>query len=136
MAKPKTRRKKVPSSLRSVIAANVAARAKMVFKGAKNLPMAIRNATADAESERVAKSHIQKIIAAKTSVTLEQLDALAKALDLSAYQLLIQDLDPENPQIAKGATLDERELYRRIAKEAVKEALQQTIPPYKTTKSK
>lgn len=123
-----------------VIAANVSARAKKVFKGAKNLPMAIRTATNDAESERMAKSNIQKIIAGKTSVTLEQLDALARALDLAPYQLLIQDLDAQNPQIAKGATFDERELYKRIANEAakvaVKEALQQSNPPYRSTKPK
>lgn len=136
MGKPKTRRKKVPSSLRRVIAANVFNRASRIFKEAKNLPMAIRNASADAESERIAKSHIQKIIAGKTSVTLEQLDGLAKALELSAYQLLIQDLDPDNPQIVKGATADEQELYRRIAKEAVKEALQMSNPGLKPPKQK
>jgi transcriptional regulator with XRE-family HTH domain len=136
MAKGRTRRKKVPSSLRIVIAENVRRRAEQVFIGATNMPVAIRMATADADSERMAKSNIQKVIAGKTSITLEQLDALARALDLSPYQLLIPSLDAKNPQLAKGATQDEQELYRRIAKEAVKEALQQTVPPYKTSKHK
>lgn len=140
MGKAKTRRKKVPSDLRMVIAANVNALAKKVFKEATNLPMAIRQATADAETERMAKSNVQKVLAGKTSVTLEQLDSLARALEVAPYQLLIPALDPDNPQVAKGATLDERELYKviaqRAAREAVKEALQQTSPPYKPSKSR
>lgn len=139
MGKQKTRRKKVPSPLRKVIAANVEKRAKKLFPGSKNLPMAIRNASAEAISERMTKSHVQHILEGVSGISLEQLDMLAKALDLLPYQLLIQDLDPENPQIAKGATVDERELYKRIAKEtkdAVKEALTETNPGYKIAKSR
>lgn len=136
MGKAKTRRKKIPSGLRVVIAVNVKRRAERQFKDHPNLPMAIRAGTAEAESERISKSHIQKVLAGRTSVTLEQLDGLAKALDLAPYQLLIPGLDAANPQVVKGATVDEQELYRRIAKEAVKEALQQTSPGYKTAKAK
>lgn len=122
--------------MRAVIAANVKRRAERLFKGHPNLPVAIRNGTAEAESERMAKSHVQKVLAAKVSITLEQMEGLAKALDLVPYQLLIPDLDPENPQVVKGATADEQKLYKRIAVEAVKEALQQTSPGYKVAKSK
>ena len=58
----------------------------------------------------------------------DPVNMLAKALELSQYQLLIPDLDPRNPQVVKGATLDEQALYRKIAMEAVKEALAETTP--------
>lgn len=101
--------------------------------------MTIRKASAEADSERMTKSHIQNILDAKSGISLEQLDMLAKALDLMPYQLLIQDLDPNNPQVAKGASVDEREFYKRVAREtreAVKEALTETNPGYKVARPK
>lgn len=92
--------------------------------------MDIRRSSADAEADRVTKSTVQRIMAGEASATLEQLDRLAKALDLLPYQLLIPDLDPNNPQVVAGATMEEQELYRKIARQAALEALQhaQTSP--------
>lgn len=137
MAKGKTRRKKIASSLRAIIAANVKARAKEVFPDSRNLPVDIANASKSAKVNPLVKSTVQRIMAGdephaketeKTSATLEQIEALAEALGLTPYQLLIPSLDPENPQVAKGATTDERELYKRIAREAVEEALSRSTP--------
>lgn len=114
-----------------MIATNVQKRAERMFKGEPNLPIAIRNASAESDSERIAKSTVQRILDRRTSCTLEQLEGLARALDLSPYQLLIQDLDPKSPQVAKGATLDEQQLYNsigRLVDAKVEEKLASTDP--------
>jgi hypothetical protein len=123
MGKGKTRRRKNPSPMRETIARNVLLRARIIFPLSKNLPQSIRERSADSDQDRLVLSHIKRILKSETSVSLEQIDKLARALDLTSYQLLIPDLDPKNPQVVKGATADEQSLYRKIAREAVKEAL-------------
>lgn len=119
------RRKKTPSRLRAVIARNVKARAAIQFKGSPNVPVAIVNASGR-DGDRLTKSHVQRIMAGDTSATLEQLEGLARALDLAPYQLLLEDLDAGNPQVSKGATIGEEQVYeisRKAAQEAVEAAL-------------
>lgn len=131
MAKGKTRRQKVPSTLRAVIAANVKARAKVQFKNSDNIPVAIAEASAGAPTNKLIKSTVQRIMNGddakakdKTSATLEQLEGLAYALDLQPYQLLMPNLDVSNPQVAKGALPGEDRAYiRNEVREALKEAL-------------
>ena len=91
--------------------------------------MDIVRASADAVADQIAKSTVQRIMDQEASASLEQLEKIARALELSPYQLLIPDLHPTNPQVAAGATLEEQDLYRKIAKEAVREALAETKPP-------
>lgn len=131
MAKGKPRRKKIASGLRRIIAANANALAKRVFRDAENVPVSIVEASKSAKVNALIKSTVQRIMAGSTSATLEQLEALAHAFDVAPYQLLIPDLDAENPQIAKGATVEEHELYRRLVKSAVDEALSRTDPGHK-----
>jgi transcriptional regulator with XRE-family HTH domain len=128
MGKGKTRRRKSPSPMRETVARNVLLRARIIFPLSKNLPQSIKERSADSNQDRLTLSHIKRILKSESSVSLEQLDKLAKALEISQYQLLIPDLDPRNPQVVKGATLDEQSLYRKIAREAVKEALAETTP--------
>ena len=91
--------------------------------------MDIRRASADGADDQIAKSTVQRIMEKEASATLEQLEKIARALELSPYQLLIPDLHPTNPLVVAGATLEEQALYRKIAKEAVREALAETQPP-------
>lgn len=128
MSKGKTRRKKVASSMRGVIAKNVHGTARRLWPLSKNLPLEIRNSSSDADAEKLTLSHVKRILKGQAGISIEQIDMLAKALGLAAYQLLIPDLDPKNPQVVKGATADEQALYRRIAQEAVQEALAKTQP--------
>lgn len=123
MGKGDTRRRKTPSLLRGVIAKNVSHRARVMFPLSKNLVADIRAASGTTDSERMARSHIQRIMKAETSASLEQLEGLARALDLSAYQLLIHDLDPRNPQVVRGAAPGEEAAYRKIAREEVEAIL-------------
>lgn len=124
MAKGKTRKRKIASKLRVVIASNVRNLARKLFKDHPNLPVAIKEASGNAFS----KSTAQRIMEGKVGTSLEQLDALGKALEVAPYQLLITDLDPDNPQVAKGATADEQVLYKRIAREAAEEVLSRSTP--------
>lgn len=124
-----TRRKKVPSPLRKVIAGNVLARAAVQFKTSPNVALSIRTASHPTASERISVSHVRTIMKGRTSVTLEQLDALARALELQPYQLLFPRLDPENPQVAKGAAPGEDQVYgiQQIVKDATREALAEAL---------
>lgn len=128
MGKGETRRRKLASPLRAVVARNVLLRAKRLFPLSKNLPKDIRAASADTDQDRLTLSHVKRILAGENSVSLEQLDRLAHALEISPYQLLINDLDVKNPQVARGATADEQGLYRKLAREAVREAIAETAP--------
>lgn len=123
-----TRRRKTPSLLRGVIARNVAARARQVFPVSKNLPLEVRNASGTGSADRLTLSHVKRIFRAETSVSLEQLEGLAKALDLAAYQLLLPELDARNPQVVRGATHAEVDLYRKIAREEAEAVLSKTTP--------
>jgi hypothetical protein len=125
----KTRRKKVPSALRRVIAGNVIARAAIQFRESKNVALSIREASHPSERERMAVSHIRRIMRGGTSITLEQLDGLARALEIQPYQLLLPNMDPSNPQVARGAVPGEDQVYgiaRKAAQEAVQEVLATT----------
>lgn len=88
MTAGRTRRKKIPSALRGVIAKNIADRAAVVFHDAPNVPMAIREASGSTDATRMAKSNIQKIMRGETSPTIEQLEGLGRALDIPVYRLL------------------------------------------------
>ena len=127
----KTRRKKVPSILRKYIARNVELRADIQFPGTPNRVNAIREKSHASEREKLSRSHIQNILAGKTSASLEQLEKLGRALDLMPYQLLLANLDAENPQVAKGAAEGEDQVYaiREAVKQGVSEALATTTPP-------
>ena len=114
--------------MRETIARNVLRRGQLIFPVTKNLPQSIRERSADSDQDRLTLSHVKRILNSDSSVSLEQIDKLAHELELAPYQLLIPDLDPKNPQVVRGATLDEQSLYRKIARETVKEVLAETQP--------
>lgn len=118
MAKGLTRRRKIAGKLRAVIAANVKARAAVQFKTHPNVPIAIKDASGGAFS----KSTVQRIMGGKVGTSLEQLEALGRALDIAPYQLLMENFDARNPQVAKGAMLGEEAVY--AIRKAVREELE------------
>jgi hypothetical protein len=108
MAKTKTRRKKTPGELKHILARN-----KLVRSSVQNM-LLLRN---------IPHSEIP-------SASLEQLEGLAHALKIEPYQLLIPDLDPAHPQVAKIAEerrapppVMSKDQVKEVAKEAVREAL-------------
>jgi hypothetical protein len=62
---------------------------------------------------QISLSSVQRVYKGDVGASLDTIEAIARAFDLSAYQLLIPDLDPGNPQNIPGALLAERRLYRR-----------------------
>ena len=57
---------------------------------------------------------VQRIQAQKTSVGLAILDKIADRHGLSAWQLLVPGLDPDNPPTLQPVSQKERELYEKI----------------------
>lgn len=129
MVRGKTRRKKIPSQfLRDTVARNVKARAAIQFPECENVPLEIVKNSDGAATNRLNKSTVQRIMAGETSATLEQMEGLAYALDLSPYQLLMPNMDAKNPQVARGAAEGEEKAYsmddlRKAAREAAQEAI-------------
>lgn len=60
---------------------------------------------------KVSLSTVQRVIAAEVGASLDNIEAIAGVFGLSAYQLLVPNLNIENPQVIKGATKDEERLY-------------------------
>lgn len=114
----------MPSQLRKIIAKNVVERAAVQFNGHPNTPMAIKEA---AGGNAFSKSTVQRIIAGSVGTSLEQLEALGRALDVAPYQLLMENFNARSPQVAKGAMVDEEAIY--AIRQAVREELEKQPPP-------
>lgn len=96
---------KHPGFMRSVLAENVELLMNKHFEIKSNKPKSL------AEEAKVSLSTVQRIIAAEVGASLDNIEAIAGAFGLSAYQLLIPNLNIDNPQVIKGATKGEERLY-------------------------
>lgn len=104
-----TRRKsKVPGFMREVLADNVKRLMVRHYKESGSRPRAL------AKDAGVSLSTIQRILAREVGATIDNIESVAGVFHLSAYQILVPMLDVRNPQIIKGATLDEQRLYRML----------------------
>ena len=103
----KTRVPKIPGFDRAILADNVRKLMEHHFPMAGDRPRRL------AKEAQVSLSSIQRIYKGEVGANLDTIEAVARALSLSAYQLLIPDLDPANPQTIPGAVQAERRLYRR-----------------------
>lgn len=102
-----TRKRKVPGFWRSILAQNLSVLIEHRYSGSANRPMQT------AKAAGVSLSTVQRILKEESGATLDNIEALAAAFDLSAYQLLIPELSPANPQLVAEATAAEKRLYRR-----------------------
>ncbi len=100
---PKT--PKLPGFMRSVLAHNVEELMHRHFSMSSNKPKAL------AAQAKVSLSTVQRIIAAEVGASLDNIEAIASVFEVSTYQLLVPNLNIENPQVIKGATKDEERLY-------------------------
>lgn len=57
---------------------------------------------------------LDRIRRRKVGCSIDQLDALARVFDLQSWQLLIPDLEPNNPPVVRGASETERRLWERL----------------------
>jgi transcriptional regulator with XRE-family HTH domain len=110
--KGKKKAQKLPGLYRLIVAVNVAALMKIHFSESRNRPVALSKATGAQGQGGLSKSTVQRVLTGEIGVNLETLEAIAEALQVMPYQLLIPALDAGNPQIVKGATEAEKRLYR------------------------
>lgn len=104
--KGQKKRPKVAGIMRQVLGRNVKALMNRHYSEHANKPKAL------AKAAGVSLSTVQRIIAAEIGASLDNIEAIALALDASTYQLLIPALDAKNPQVVKGAEFAEQRLYK------------------------
>lgn len=105
--KPKT--PKLPTVTRKILGNNVELLMRREYRGYTNMPEEL------AKNAGTSQSTIERIIAAQIGTSVDTVERIAKALGVSVYQLFIPNLSPANPQVVKGATLEEERLYSMVA---------------------
>lgn len=66
-----------------------------------------------AKDAGVSLSTIQRVLSKESGASLDNIEAIAAAFDVSVYQLLIPSLDILNPQVVQGAVKNEERMYRQ-----------------------
>jgi DNA-binding phage protein len=100
---------KIPGFMRTIMAQNLQ---KLLDHHYRALPNITKKQHALAKDSGVRFSTIQRACKAENGPTLDTIEAIAAAVDLSAYQILIPSLEVGNPQVVKGATKEEERMYR------------------------
>lgn len=67
-----------------------------------------------AKKHNLTQSTINRIVTGKMDPTTGQVDDIAKAAGLFSWQLLVPQLDPQNPPVLREANSHERDLYNRL----------------------
>lgn len=109
-AKQAPKAPKTPGVMRAVLGANVRSLADHVFSAS---PDRIRELV---RHSGVSRAQVYRILSGDTGATIDIIEQLALALDVQVYQLLVPNLDPDNPQVIKGASAAERQLYAQLAR--------------------
>lgn len=106
MAETKTRKHKTPGFHRRILADNVLKLMQKQYPNAGNKPGAL------AKSAGLSLSTVQRVLAQDQGASIDIIEALAEAFDVSVYQLLLPALDPDNPQVVREAAAAEKRMYR------------------------
>lgn len=72
-----------------------------------------------AKDSKTGHGTIQRALSAENSTTLDTIERLAVALDVSVYQLLLPNLHPDDPQEVPGAMAAERSIHAAFRKESL-----------------
>lgn len=70
--------------------------------------------TALAKAANTSLSTIQRVLRAGTGASIDTIEAIASVFELSAYQLLIPELDVGKPQSIEGAAKAEQRIFRNF----------------------
>jgi hypothetical protein len=108
MSKPKT--PKIPGVMRAVLAANVRALTDHVFVAYPDRIKALVSASG------VSRAQLYRVLSQDSGATIDIIERLALALDVQVYQLLVPNLNADNPQVIQGASAAERQLYASFAR--------------------
>ena len=109
----KAKTPKVPGFMRTILATNVRGLMDHQYKESTNKPKAL------AGDAGVSLSTVQRMLDSSVGSTIDNIELLAAALGVSAYQLLLAELSPENPQIVVGAAKGEERMYARWRRDRV-----------------
>lgn len=104
--------------IREVVAANV----QTLIDYARDHDRPYGDQKALAKKARIAMSTVARIRKAEVGVSVDVLEAIANAYGLSAWQLMMPNLDPTNPPVV-CITASERALYRKLKSAAAELAL-------------
>lgn len=106
---------KPKSIMRGVIAANVRALMDLKYRDIEKKTNRVKKL---AEEANIGHGSIQRILDGEVGASIDLIENLALALDVSVYQLVLPNLDTSNPQVVNGATRNERMLYARMNRAA------------------
>jgi transcriptional regulator with XRE-family HTH domain len=95
--------------IKNIVAANV----QTLMDYAKDHGQPYADQKALAKRAKVAMSTVARIRKAEVGCSIDVLDAIARVYGLSAWQLMMPNLDPTNPPVF-CVTATERDLYRRM----------------------
>jgi transcriptional regulator with XRE-family HTH domain len=95
--------------MRFVLARNVVRLLERDYKAVESLTARQRKF---AEASGIGFGTIQRMCKAENGPNLETIETVAHSFGLSLYQLFLPALDPKNPQVVRGATIEEQRLYR------------------------
>lgn len=126
--KGKKKTPKVAGFMRHIVADNIRQLMNARFKESGNKPKALSLATGKPGEGGLSLSTVQRILAEETGATLDNLEAIADALDVSLYQLLIPALNAESPQIVQGAVKNEERMYKQWRRLGVDTGKFPTLP--------
>ena len=104
----KAKRPKIPGYMRTILAINTKNLLDYHFSESSNKPLAL------AEKSGLSLSSIQRVLNVNVGSSIDSIESIAEAFDISVYQLLLPNLDVENPQVVTGASASERQLYKRF----------------------
>jgi transcriptional regulator with XRE-family HTH domain len=110
-----TRRRKVAGFMRVVLANNVNALMELRFRTSPNKPLAL------AKRAGISLSSVQRVLNQQAGASIDTIEALAAAFDLSGYQLLIPELHIQAPQEIVGAQKAEERAIRAWKASALQE---------------
>ena len=100
---------KAPGLTRQVIGRNVA---RLLDYHYAHLPSLTQRQRALAKDSGVGFGTVQRITKGEVGASIDNIEQLALALQVSVYQIVLSTLDVKNPQVVKGASEDEQRLYR------------------------
>jgi hypothetical protein len=106
--KGQTKRPKYVGFMRVMLAQNVRQLIDRHYKDSDNKPKALSKATG------LSLSSVQRVLSAETGASIDTIEVIANVFELSAYQLVLPNLDVENPQVVSGASAAERAMYAQF----------------------
>jgi transcriptional regulator with XRE-family HTH domain len=82
----------------------------------RSLIAASRQRTVNAWAVRneMVQSTVNRIVNGTMDPTVSMLEAIAKKFGLAAWQLLVPDLDPEDPPVLRSASAQEKALFDKL----------------------